>query len=191
MGGALNSTMFRAYDIRGIVEVDLDEGIYELLGRAAGTLFRNEGRRRIVVARDARLSSPRFQAALIAGLRATGMDVLDISMVATPVMYVAVEALGADAGAIVSAHRWCCSILATDKHINPYPALSQLAGHLADIHVHSTGFFPAKPGQRTAMHTQHRNAHGFLATNEKRACRNVPAPPAPPRNDDRPITCLP
>ncbi|ACL24881.1 Phosphomannomutase [Chloroflexus aggregans DSM 9485] len=103
MGVALNPTIFRAYDIRGIVEVDLDEGIYELLGRAAGTLFRNEGRRRMVVARDARLSSPRFQAALMEGLRATGMDVLDIGMVATPVMYFAVEALGADAGAIVSA----------------------------------------------------------------------------------------
>ncbi|PMP81422.1 MAG: phosphomannomutase/phosphoglucomutase, partial [Chloroflexus aggregans] len=103
MGVALNHTIFRAYDIRGIVEVDLDEGIYELLGRAAGTLFRNEGRRRIVVARDARLSSPRFQAALMEGLRTTGMDVLDIGMVATPVMYFAVEALGADAGAIVSA----------------------------------------------------------------------------------------
>ncbi len=103
MGVALNQTIFRAYDIRGIVEVDLDEGIYERLGRAAGTLFRREGRQRIVVARDARLSSPRFQEALINGLRATGMDVIDIGMVATPVMYFAVEALGADAGAIVSA----------------------------------------------------------------------------------------
>lgn len=103
MGVALNQTIFRAYDIRGIVEVDLDEAIYERLGRATGTLFRNEGRQRIVVARDARLSSPRFQAALIHGLRATGMDVIDIGMVATPVMYFAVEALGADAGVIVSA----------------------------------------------------------------------------------------
>lgn len=103
MGVALNQTIFRAYDIRGIVEVDLDEAIYERLGCATGTLFRNEGRQRIVVARDARLSSPRFQAALIHGLRATGMDVIDIGMVATPVMYFAVEALGADAGAIVSA----------------------------------------------------------------------------------------
>ncbi|MGQ9613215.1 phosphomannomutase/phosphoglucomutase [Chloroflexus sp.] len=103
MGVALNQTIFRAYDIRGIVAVDLDEAIYERLGRATGTLFRNEGRQRIVVARDARLSSPRFQAAFIHGLRATGMDVIDIGMVATPVMYFAVEALGADAGAIVSA----------------------------------------------------------------------------------------
>ncbi len=103
MSVTLNQTIFRAYDIRGIVEVDLDEGIYERLGRAAGTMFRNEGRQRIVVARDARLSSPRFQAALINGLRATGMDVIDIGMVATPVMYFAVESLGADAGAIVSA----------------------------------------------------------------------------------------
>lgn len=103
MGVALNPTIFRAYDIRGVVDVDLDEGVYQRLGQAAGSYFAAQGLRTIVVARDARLSSPRFQAALIAGLRQAGRDVIDIGQAATPVMYFAVEQLHADGGAIVSA----------------------------------------------------------------------------------------
>jgi phosphomannomutase len=103
MALALNPTIFRAYDIRGVVDVDLDEPLYQRLGQAVGTMFGAEGARTLVVGRDARLSSPRFQAALIAGLRATGIDVIDIGQVPTPLMYYAVEHLGADGGAIVSA----------------------------------------------------------------------------------------
>lgn len=103
MALALNPTVFRAYDIRGVVDVDLDESIYMRLGQAVGTIFGGQGRRTIAVGRDARLSSPRFAAALIAGLRATGMEVVDIGQVPTPLMYFAVEHLGLDAGAVVSA----------------------------------------------------------------------------------------
>jgi phosphomannomutase len=103
MGVPLNPTIFRAYDIRGVVDADLDEGVYRRLGLAVGAYFAGQGLRRIVAARDARLSSPRFQAALVAGLRAAGSEVIDIGQAATPVMYFAVEQLGADGGAIVSA----------------------------------------------------------------------------------------
>jgi phosphomannomutase len=103
MALALNPTVFRAYDIRGVVDADLDESIYTRLGQAVGTIFGGQGRRTIAVGRDARLSSPRFAIALIAGLRASGMDVVDIGQVPTPLMYFAVEHLGLDAGAIVSA----------------------------------------------------------------------------------------
>jgi phosphomannomutase len=103
MGVPLNPTIFRAYDIRGVVDADLDEGVYRRLGLAVGVYFAGQGLRRLVVARDARLSSPRFQAALIAGLREAGADVIDIGQAATPVMYFAVEQLQADGGAIVSA----------------------------------------------------------------------------------------
>ncbi|RRR75678.1 MAG: phosphomannomutase/phosphoglucomutase [Candidatus Viridilinea halotolerans] len=103
MGLALNPTIFRAYDIRGVVGIDLDEAIYTQLGQAVGTIMRGRGGRTVVVARDTRLSSPAFQAALIAGLQATGCAVIDIGEVATPVMYFAVEQLQADGGAIVTA----------------------------------------------------------------------------------------
>lgn len=99
----INPTIFRAYDIRGVVGDDLDESVYIRLGQAVGTYFVSQGLRRIVVGRDARLSSPSFQAALITGLRTTGCDVIDIGQAPTPVMYFAVEHLHADGGAVVSA----------------------------------------------------------------------------------------
>ncbi|MFV9503035.1 MAG: phosphomannomutase/phosphoglucomutase [Oscillochloridaceae bacterium umkhey_bin13] len=99
----LSPTIFRAYDIRGVVGTDLDESIYRRLGQAVGTIIRRRGGRSVVAARDARLSSPDFQAALIAGLRATGCHVADIGLASTPVMYMAVEKMGADGGAIVTA----------------------------------------------------------------------------------------
>jgi phosphomannomutase len=100
---AVNPTIFRAYDIRGIVNVDLSETVYQTLGRAAGTYFRRRAGRRIVVGRDARLTSPAYAAALIGGMRSAGCDVVDIGMAPTPLMYFAVAFLKADGGAVVSA----------------------------------------------------------------------------------------
>ena len=103
MSRTLSSTMFRAYDIRGVVGTDLTEETYTTLGQATGTYMLGQSRRSAAVARDARLSSPAFHAAFIDGLCSTGIDVVDIGQVATPVMYFAVEHLGLDAGAIISA----------------------------------------------------------------------------------------
>ncbi len=100
---SINASIFKAYDIRGIVGRDLSEPVYETLGRAAGTYFRSISARRIVVAHDARLTSAAFTAALIGGLRNTGCDVIDLGMVPTPVMYFAVSYLHADGGAVVTA----------------------------------------------------------------------------------------
>jgi phosphomannomutase len=105
---AVNPTIFRAYDIRGVVGVDLSEAAYHTLGRAAGTYFRRRnsakaGALRVVVGRDARLTSPAYAAALIAGLRSAGCDVVDIGMAPTPLMYFAMAYLGTDGGAVVSA----------------------------------------------------------------------------------------
>jgi phosphomannomutase len=103
MTDGVNLTIFRAYDIRGIVDVDLSENVYATLGRAAGTYYRRRGGRRIVVAHDARLTSPAYAMALAGGLRASGCDVVDIGMVPTPVMYFAVASLQADGGAVITA----------------------------------------------------------------------------------------
>jgi phosphomannomutase len=99
----VNPAIFRAYDIRGIVDRDLSEEVYRTLGRASGTFFRQHERRRIVVAHDARLTSPVYAAALIEGLRQSGCDVVDIGMAPTPLMYFAVSFLRADGGAVVTA----------------------------------------------------------------------------------------
>jgi phosphomannomutase/phosphoglucomutase len=82
--------IFRQYDIRGIVGEDLDAGVTEAVGRAFASHVRAEGKvatPRIAVGHDNRTSSPGLAAALIAGLRSAGADVLDIGTVPTPVLY--------------------------------------------------------------------------------------------------------
>jgi phosphomannomutase/phosphoglucomutase len=99
----MNGHMFREYDIRGIAGTDLDENNVETLGRAFGTFYRRQGFRRIVVGRDCRLTSEAYAAALQRGLQSTGCDLIDVGMVPTPVMYFAVETLGAEGGITVTA----------------------------------------------------------------------------------------
>ena len=82
-------SIFRAYDIRGVVGETLTTGVARLLGRAIGSEARDRGLSEIVVGRDGRLSGPDLVAALVEGLRASGMDVIDIGAAATPVTYFA------------------------------------------------------------------------------------------------------
>ncbi|GGC74631.1 phosphomannomutase/phosphoglucomutase [Vreelandella lutescens] len=83
------ASIFRAYDIRGIVDDTLSEATTELIGHAVGSEAAARGEHTVIVARDGRTSGPRLQAALIRGLRAAGQDVIDIGMVPTPVLYFA------------------------------------------------------------------------------------------------------
>ena len=110
-GASVPRYIFREYDIRGIVDKDLNDEIYYNLGRAyAAFLYAQEGitpveggRFRVVCGYDARLSGPRFQKEVIRGLLDSGVDVVDIGMVATPIMYFAVKFLGVDGGAGITA----------------------------------------------------------------------------------------
>lgn len=93
--------IFRQYDIRGVVGEDLDESGTEAVGRAFASHVRSitgVARPRIAVGHDNRLSSPDLAAALIAGLRRAGADVLDIGTVPTPVLYWAEVTFGTEAG---------------------------------------------------------------------------------------------
>ncbi|RUR52794.1 phosphomannomutase/phosphoglucomutase [Vreelandella populi] len=87
------ASIFRAYDIRGIVDKTLSESTAEWIGRAIGTEAAARGEQSVIVARDGRLSGPTLQAALIRGLMAAGRDVIDIGMVPTPVLYFATHTL--------------------------------------------------------------------------------------------------
>lgn len=98
----INPHIFREYDIRGRVDVDLSPEVAELLGRGVGTALLRSGGKRFVVARDNRLSSPSYHDAITAGLVATGVEVLDIGMVPTPLMYYALHHLEPDGGVIVT-----------------------------------------------------------------------------------------
>ncbi len=83
------ASIFKAYDIRGIVPATLNETVAEALGRAFGTAARQAGETRVAVGRDGRLSGPALSAALIRGLVATGIEVIDVGMVTTPMLYFA------------------------------------------------------------------------------------------------------
>ncbi len=99
----LSSHVFRAYDIRGLVDVDFDPEWVNCLGLACGTLFQDRGQTLCVVGRDCRASSAVYRDALVRGLTATGMRVLDVGMVPTPLLYFAVKHLGARAGVMITA----------------------------------------------------------------------------------------
>jgi phosphomannomutase/phosphoglucomutase len=99
----MNPLIFREYDIRARVEIDLSAAEVFLLGRALGTYYRRQGKRRLVVGRDCRLSSPEWQARLMEALVGCGCQVLDIGMCPTPVLYFAVRHFEAEGGIIVTA----------------------------------------------------------------------------------------
>ena len=83
----VNPLMFREYDIRGKVDDDLTVEVAEAIGRAYGTMVKRAGGRKVVSGRDGRLSGPKLQEALIRGILATGVDVVNIGVTPTPVMY--------------------------------------------------------------------------------------------------------
>jgi phosphomannomutase / phosphoglucomutase len=92
----ISPTIFREYDIRGLVDQDLNEEAVHLIGRALGTRVREAGGRRVVVGYDARLSGPRFARQAIAGLNASGVDAIDLGIVPTPLVYFAAHVLDVD-----------------------------------------------------------------------------------------------
>ncbi len=86
---SLDRSIFRAYDIRGIIGVNLDAGIACKVGEAVGTILVENGLRGIVVGYDGRLSSPTMADGLCEGLASTGIEVINIGQVPTPVVYFA------------------------------------------------------------------------------------------------------
>ncbi|MCE8003813.1 phosphomannomutase/phosphoglucomutase [Billgrantia ethanolica] len=105
MSQATNSnvpaSIFRAYDIRGIVDDTLTEATVEQIGRAIGSEAAARNESTVVVARDGRLSGPRLSEALMRGLTAAGRDVIDIGMVPTPVLYFATHILEGTASGVM------------------------------------------------------------------------------------------
>ena len=83
----LSPSIFKAYDIRGIIDETLDPSIAKLIGQAFGTEMRELGETEIVIGRDGRLSGPSLIEALTEGLLSTGINVIDLGMVATPMVY--------------------------------------------------------------------------------------------------------
>ena len=106
----LHASVFKAYDIRGVVGQTIDEIFAEHLGRAFGSEARAAGERAVAVGRDGRISGPGLSAALIRGLVSTGLDVVDLGPVTTPMLYYV--------AATRSAHKCSSGIQVTGSH-NP------------------------------------------------------------------------
>jgi phosphomannomutase/phosphoglucomutase len=99
---AVDPSIFRAYDVHGVVGKTLTARVARLLGQSIGTLMREKGLNEIVVGRDGRLSGPELAGALSDGLREAGIDVIDVGAVPTPVVYFAAYRFNTGSGVAVT-----------------------------------------------------------------------------------------
>jgi len=98
----ISRSVFRAYDIRGVIGTDLDEQAFFSVGKAVGYRLHELNRSAIFLARDGRLSSDALANALKQGLIDSGITVIDLGAVATPVMYFATAVMDIDSGLMVT-----------------------------------------------------------------------------------------
>ncbi|PYO33944.1 MAG: phosphomannomutase, partial [Candidatus Rokuibacteriota bacterium] len=98
----VNPFIFRAYDVRGKVGIDITPEVFELVGRAYGTLVRRNRGRRVALGMDNRVTSPPLKEAFGQGVLSTGLDVVDIGVNTTPLLYFATAHWKLDGGATVT-----------------------------------------------------------------------------------------
>jgi phosphomannomutase/phosphoglucomutase len=98
----MNPGIFREYDIRGIVDEDLTDEVVRLLGQGFATYMFQKGKRRVVVGRDGRLSSPRYCEALVQGMISGGLEIVDIGVCPTPVFYFSLFHLDKEGGVMIT-----------------------------------------------------------------------------------------
>jgi phosphomannomutase len=100
----LSASIFKAYDIRGVVPSTLTEDVALALGRAFGTVALAQGETTVAVGRDGRLSGPALSQALMRGLQEAGVAVIDVGMVTTPMLYFAANTLCASGIQVTGSH---------------------------------------------------------------------------------------
>jgi len=98
----VNPFIFRAYDVRGKVGIDITPEVFELVGRAYGTLVRRKGGRRVALGMDNRATSPPLKEGFGEGVLSTGLEVVDIGVNHTPLLYFATAHWKLDGGATVT-----------------------------------------------------------------------------------------
>jgi phosphomannomutase/phosphoglucomutase len=101
-GVELPESIFRAYDIRGVVGEGLSAEIVTVIGRAIGSEADSVGQKSVIVGRDGRNSSAELAEALVQGLKAAGREVIDVGRVPTPLVYFATHYLGSGSGVMVT-----------------------------------------------------------------------------------------
>ena len=99
-----NAAIFKAYDIRGVVPTTINEEMAEALGKAFGTVALREGENAVAVGRDGRLSGATLSAALVRGLAASGINVIEVGRVTTPMLYFAANTLANSGIQVTGSH---------------------------------------------------------------------------------------
>jgi phosphomannomutase/phosphoglucomutase len=99
----MNPGIFREYDIRGIAGEDIKEADVINIGKAYGSLLKQQNKKIISVGRDCRLTSEKFSQLFIEGIISTGCDVIDVGTCPTPVLYFSIQHLDLGGGAMVTA----------------------------------------------------------------------------------------
>ncbi len=94
--------IFREYDIRGVADRDLSDGTVSSIARAFGTWLKRRDVKTVVIGGDVRHSTPRISSTLIDGLVQTGLDVIDIGVVTTPVLYWGLHRFEAGGGVMIT-----------------------------------------------------------------------------------------
>ncbi len=100
----VSPSIFKAYDIRGVVPSTLTPELARALGRAFGTVAMAQGEKTVAVGRDGRLSGPALSQALMLGLQDAGVAVIDVGMVTTPMLYFAANTLCASGIQVTGSH---------------------------------------------------------------------------------------
>jgi phosphomannomutase/phosphoglucomutase len=98
----MNPRIFKEYDIRGLVDQDLTDDVVWLIGRGLASYLFIRGKRRVVVGRDGRLSSPRLREPLVRGMVTGGLEVVDVGLCPTPVFYFSLFHLDRQGGAMIT-----------------------------------------------------------------------------------------
>ena len=103
MENILNNSIFREYDIRGIADLDLKDEVVSDIGMAIGTMFILNGVNKISIGRDCRVSSQRIFEKLSYSIAKTGIDIVDLGLITTPVLYYSLYGLEVDGGIMITA----------------------------------------------------------------------------------------
>jgi phosphomannomutase / phosphoglucomutase len=98
----VNPEIFREYDVRGVVDKDLHFDIVYNLGRAIGTYAIPRGVKTMTLGMDCRLSSEEYHDAIRKGINSTGIDIIDIGLCATPMLYFSIRHFNAEGGVMIT-----------------------------------------------------------------------------------------
>ena len=163
---SLNEKIFREYDIRGVADVDLQDAEMHPLSRAIGTFLAAKGAKTVTLGRDCRLSSDRLHDIFEEGLRSTGLNVIDVGLVPTPLLYYSVFHLKVDGGLMI-----------TGSHNPPDQNGFKIMSGLSTIHGRDI-----QEVLRICKSKDFRSGKGTLKTTDVRLaymdeiCKNFPKP---------------